>query len=64
MPGSVLRAYSELRERGVAEIPAFAASVTVYAHHHPDSNSETATGIVARWIDGEIEQSEIAEPRV
>ncbi|MEN3951399.1 hypothetical protein [Iodidimonas sp. SYSU 1G8] len=47
---AAIRAYEGLRERGVRDLHAFDAAVTVFRHHHPEVRPEQARHAVAEWI--------------
>jgi hypothetical protein len=47
---AAVRAYEALRARGIIDPHAFDAAVTVFRHHHPDSQPLLARYIVAEWI--------------
>ena len=52
-----VRAYRELRSRGLGDVAAFDASVRVYQHHHPGSATDRARDRVAHWIEEDIENA-------
>ena len=54
---AAIRAYSELRSRGLGEVAAFDASVRVYRHYHPGSATDCACDMVAHWIEEDIENA-------
>ena len=47
---AAVRAYEELRDRGVIDHDAFDAAVRVFQHHHPAELPRKARFIVADWI--------------
>lgn len=49
---AVIRAYTELRQRGQTEGDSYSASVRVYRHFHPEVDRIRALEAVADWIDG------------
>ena len=53
---AVLRAYSELRELGEADLHAFHAAVTVYRYHHPERPPREAVHSVSEWISDALGQ--------
>jgi len=57
---ATVRAYNELRTRGINEVAAFDASVMVYKHYHPDSGTERARDLVAHWIEEDLEDRFLA----
>ena len=54
---AAIRAYRELRSRGLGEVVAFDASVRVYRHYHPGSATDRARDLVAHWIEEDIENA-------
>ena len=48
---AVIRAYTELRQRGQTEGDSYSASVRIYRHFHPESDRIVALDTVAEWID-------------
>ena len=54
---AAIRAYNELRSRGLGEVVAFDASVRVYRHYHPGSATDRARDLVAHWIEEDIEDT-------
>lgn len=51
---AVVTAYRELRDRGTADLQAFAACTTLYRIHHPEASLNEARRLVAEWIDHHI----------
>lgn len=47
---AAVRAYEELRDRGIIDAEAFDAAVRVFQHHHPAELPRQARYIVADWI--------------
>ena len=45
-----MRAYQELRDRGLIDPDAFEAAVRVFRHHHPETRTGDARLVVADWI--------------
>ena len=52
---AAIRAYRELRSRGLGDVAAFDASVRVYRHYHPGSATDRARDRVAHWIEEDME---------
>ena len=50
-----MRAYNELRTRGINEVSAFDASVMVYKHYHPGCETDRARDLIAHWIEEDLE---------
>ena len=47
----VQRAFNELRQRGVAEIPAFDSATRLYRLHHPEVPLREARFRIAEWLE-------------
>lgn len=47
---AAIRAYSALRASGIIDARAFEAAVTVFRHHHPETQPLHARHIVAEWL--------------
>lgn len=52
---ATVRAFDELRMRGINEVAAFDASVMVYKHYHPGSATDRARDLIANWIEEDLE---------
>ena len=57
---ATVRAYNELRTRGINEVAAFDASVVIYKHYHPGSATDRARDLVAYWIEEDLEERFLA----
>ena len=53
---AVITAYSELRQIGTGDMPAFQACTTLYRIHHPEASIHEARRLVAEWIDHHLVQ--------
>ena len=45
------RAYRELKEREIHEIPAFNTAARIFRLHHPEVAEREARFTVAKWLD-------------
>ena len=52
-----VRAYNELRTRGILDRDAFKAAVRVFRHHHPDTPFNEANFAVAEWLAPETAEA-------
>ena len=49
---AVTRTYSNLKDKGLSEDHAFAASVRVFRFYHPEKRRVDALDTVSDWLDG------------
>lgn len=51
--GAVIRAYRELRERGITDRDAFDSVARIHRFYHPEVSPRQSRFVIAEWLDPE-----------